>query len=93
MKVKFYATFREIAGEEECSLNFKSKATVGSLLQKLFERYGDRLKNALIDSSTGSLAKYVKIFKNGRDIDFLGGLNAELSDGDLVVMFPPVAGG
>lgn len=91
--VRFYATFREIAGEEELSLNLDDQTTVEVLLRKLFERYGDKLKNVLIDSSTGNLAKYVKIFKNGRDIDFLGGLKATLSDGDLIVMFPPVAGG
>ena len=93
MRVRFYATFREIAGDEEVNFDMGDQASAGDLLQKLFDKYGARLKNAVIDKSTGNFTKYVKFFKNGRDIDFLGGTKAELADGDLIVLFPPVAGG
>ena len=41
----------------------------------------------------GGLARGVKVFLNGRDIDFLSGLDTRLSDGDEISIFPPVGGG
>jgi len=35
----------------------------------------------------------VKILVNGRDVRELRGLETELSDGDCISIFPPVAGG
>jgi molybdopterin synthase sulfur carrier subunit len=33
------------------------------------------------------------ILKNGRNIHFLSGLDTQLDDGNLIALFPPVAGG
>jgi len=35
----------------------------------------------------------VSILQNGRNIQFVDGLESELADGDVVAIFPPVAGG
>ncbi|HID27596.1 MAG TPA: molybdopterin synthase sulfur carrier subunit, partial [Methanosarcinales archaeon] len=42
---------------------------------------------------TNGLRDYVKIMVNGRSIAFLNGINTLLQDGDVVAIFPPVAGG
>jgi molybdopterin converting factor small subunit len=49
------------------------------------------LKERLIDD--GDLRRFVNIYINDEDVRFLGGLEAELSDGDQVVVLPAVAGG
>ena len=49
------------------------------------------LKDRLIDN--GDLRRFVNIYVNDEDVRFLGGLEAELSDGDQVVVLPAVAGG
>jgi molybdopterin synthase sulfur carrier subunit len=49
------------------------------------------LKERLIDG--GDLRRFVNVYINDEDVRFIGGLEAELSDGDQVVVLPAVAGG
>ena len=39
------------------------------------------------------LRRFINIYVNDEDVRFIGGLEAELSDGDQVVVLPAVAGG
>jgi hypothetical protein len=41
----------------------------------------------------GQLRKFVNIYVNDEDIRYLGRLDAELKDGDVVSILPAVAGG
>ncbi|QSB05908.1 ubiquitin-like small modifier protein 1 [Natronoglycomyces albus] len=41
----------------------------------------------------GSLHRFINVYVNDEDIRFLGGLEAELSEGDTVTILPAVAGG
>jgi MoaD family protein len=49
------------------------------------------IKERLIEN--GDLRRFINIYVNDEDVRFLGGLEAELSDGDQVVVLPAVAGG
>jgi len=49
------------------------------------------LKERLIED--GDLRRFVNVYVNDEDVRFIGGLEAELSDGDEVVVLPAVAGG
>ena len=49
------------------------------------------LKDRLIDN--GDLRRFVNVYINDEDVRFIGSLEAELSDGDQVVVLPAVAGG
>ena len=49
------------------------------------------IKDRLIDN--GDLRRFVNVYVNDEDVRFIGGLEAELSDGDQVVVLPAVAGG
>ena len=41
----------------------------------------------------GDLRRFVNVYINDEDVRFIGGLDAELTDGDQVVVLPAVAGG
>jgi molybdopterin synthase sulfur carrier subunit len=41
----------------------------------------------------GSLHRFVNVYLNDEDIRFLGGLDAEVAEGDVVAVLPAVAGG
>ncbi len=62
-----------------------------SLLIDDLEANHPGLKERLIDG--GDLRRFVNVYVNDEDVRFIGGLEAELSDGDQVVVLPAVAGG
>mgnify|MGYP003704597401 CR=1 FL=1 len=65
-------------------------ATLSALIDDL-EANHPGIKDRLIDN--GDLRRFVNIYVNDEDVRFLGGLEADLSDGDQVVVLPAVAGG
>jgi molybdopterin converting factor small subunit len=39
------------------------------------------------------LRRFINVYVNDEDVRFLGGLDATVADGDVVVVLPAVAGG
>lgn len=91
--VKAFATIRDVVGEFGIvSIELPEEATIKDLLETLLKRFGEGVKIQVLDSN-GLPRKTVKIFVNGRDIEFLNGLSTPLKDGDEVALIPPIAGG
>ncbi len=88
--VKSFATLREVM-DAQIRIDFPENATIRLLLAELTGRY-EGLNN-LIFAAPETLRDYVNILKNGRNIHFLAGLDTPLDDGDIIALFPPVAGG
>lgn len=65
-------------------------ASLSALIDDL-ETSHPGLKDRLIEG--GDLRRFVNVYVNDEDVRFIGGLDAELSDGDQVVVLPAVAGG
>ena len=53
------------------------------------------IRERLVDEKDGKadLRRFVNVYVNDEDVRFIGGLDAELSDGDQVTVLPAVAGG
>ena len=64
--------------------------TLSALIDDL-EANHTGIKDRLIDN--GDLRRFVNVYVNDEDVRFLGGLEAELKDGDAIVILPAVAGG
>ena len=90
VEVKFLARFRDIAGER--SVNMEYSGNISDLMDILTEKYGNEFKDAILDKE-GNLRDYMKILVNGEDIGASGGLEAEVSGEDEVVIFQTIAGG
>jgi sulfur-carrier protein len=65
-------------------------ASLSALIDDL-ESNHPGIKDRLIEN--GDLRRFVNVYVNDEDVRFIGGLEAELSDGDQVVVLPAVAGG
>jgi molybdopterin synthase sulfur carrier subunit len=89
--VKFFAGFREAAGKEQEKV--EGVTDVSSLLEELVRKFGKKMLVQLYEPGTRKLRGIVHVLVNGRSINLLEGLKTPLKDGDVVAIFPPVAGG
>jgi molybdopterin synthase sulfur carrier subunit len=71
-----------------------SGASLGALIDDL-EANHPGIKERLVEDKNGDvdLRRFVNVYVNDEDVRFIGGLEAELNDGDQVVVLPAVAGG
>lgn len=88
MRVSFHATIREAAGMPEAEIE---ASTIRELLQELRRMFGIGLFDLLVDN--GRLREDVVILVNGSNVSLSGGMDAPLSPGDDIAIFPPVSGG
>ena len=65
--------------------------TVGEAIGDLVGRF-PALEDQLFESEK-SLRRFVNVYLNDDDIRYLGGLEADISDGDRLTILPAVAGG
>jgi len=86
--VKIPTQLREATdGESSASVD---GATVGEVLDALYDRYGE-LRSRIAED--GGLRRFVNVYVGGEDIRFLDGLETPVADGDEVTILPAVAGG
>ena len=79
VRVKFFATYREIVGEGVVSWSGSPGATLGDLLDDLLRRH----------PSLGSHRETMLLAVNQE----FAKPSARLKDGDVVAVMPPVSGG
>ncbi|MGY5874576.1 MAG: ubiquitin-like small modifier protein 1 [Candidatus Thorarchaeota archaeon] len=90
VKVKFFATVREVTGVRSIDMEAK---TIREVLDKLIEKYGRKFVETVMDEETDELKRFYSCMINGKRIELLNGYETELTEGDAVAMFPPVGGG
>ncbi len=91
LRVKFLASLYELTGMLKTEVEVPDGLTVRGLIDVLTEKYA-KLREELLDEG-GNLKPMYNILVNGRAIEWLGGLDTLLKDGDEVVFIPPAAGG
>ena len=89
VKVEFFNTLREKVNGLKY-VEMEDVYTLRDVLKKLDEMFPN-LKGEIWDGKDVNDDYLIMI--NGRNIEFLGGIEAKLSDGDEISMFPPAAGG
>ena len=88
VKVKYLGAFTEAAVSKEETFELEG-ASLGSLVDLMLERNGEKFRELMIDPSTENLRGGVTLLVNAHRRDMEYGL----SDGDEVALLTPVAGG
>ncbi|MBO8170555.1 MAG: MoaD/ThiS family protein [Bacillaceae bacterium] len=91
MKVKVFATYREICNAKELDIPLGDSPTVRAVLDRLIQQFPP-MQEELFDEQ-GNLQPFVHVFVNGKNIIHGDGLETELKESDQVALFPPVGGG
>lgn len=89
LELRFFANFRESAGQKTISREFEDVRNVEDVLRTLSAEYPDMELLA----EDGSPRDFITIMKDGKDITHIEGLETEIGDGTTLSLFPPVAGG
>lgn len=90
MRVKFFATYRELTNCK--SVELTAPDNVLALLAALAARYPP-LGPRLLSPDGSGLSDDAIVMVNGRHIAHLRGVDTPLTEGDTVAVFPLVAGG
>ena len=64
--------------------------TVAQALQQLIARYPDM--RGVLYGETGELKSFIRVFLNDQDIQNAQGVETPLAEGDVLTIFPPIAG-
>lgn len=89
--LKLFSTLREVVGAKQIEIPFENGQTVRDLLQTVANAHPQL--GAKILQPDGQLTGLVQVLVEGRNIDWLRGLDTTIAEGDDVVLLPPSAGG
>jgi molybdopterin synthase sulfur carrier subunit len=93
VEVRIPTILRSLTGEQKAVT--AEGATLSAVIDDL-EANHPGIKDRLVEAGPGvgaGLRRFVNVYVNDEDVRFIGGLDAEVTDGDQVVVLPAVAGG
>ena len=93
VKVRFFASAREIVGAREETLDVERSVAVIDFLRLLVQRHGDKLKEYLFDTRSDTPKPYLQFLVNDKPIHMLQGFSTVLADDCVLAILPPAAGG
>ena len=92
--VRSVLSIASVLGGKEHNIDADDGAAVEDVIDFLIKKHGEPLKELLLrNDDPMELLPYVKIYVNGRGLDFLNGLETGLRDGDDVMLMPQISGG
>ncbi|MBT4089508.1 MAG: MoaD/ThiS family protein [Deltaproteobacteria bacterium] len=92
--VKSFLTLRPLTNNQSEIVIDGDLMTIRELLDRLREMFGKELSETMFEPETQEIRQLFKIIVNGRHYTTLPDkIETVLKDGDVVAIFPPLAGG
>lgn len=91
--VTFLGLIRNAIGRREIEVKLNRQKTIGDLLEKICETYGERFQTFVLDPKTHKTHRHITILLNDVNILSQENLNTKLKGNDRVIIMPVVAGG
>ena len=88
IKVTSFFTMKELLGNGDITLN-DDDCSANAALQALCRKHGEKFKKQVFDAKTGKV-KFYRVVVNNRECE---DLDAPLKDGDVIQLYPAMAGG
>lgn len=88
---RFFGQFKQISNEREIEYEIEKGISINEFLIQVIKQF-PKMKELLYDEND-QLHNWVSILINGRNIKALEGIDTPIVDGDILAIFPPVAGG
>jgi sulfur-carrier protein len=89
VEVRIPTVLREDAGGQ--STIKANGSTVGEVFDDVVRQFP--LMAGKVVTEDGTLHRFVNVYRNDEDVRFLGSLEAEVEDNDVISILPAVAGG
>ena len=95
IRVKIYTILelKKVLGQREFEVSIPDGSTVRGLISWMTEKWGGKLSRHLFHPDSDRILPYLRLMVNGRDIQFLNGMETVLHDGDGFSILPILTGG
>jgi len=91
VKVKFPLALHGLTKTREAELDLDGSTTIGEVMEKLVEKYGDEFRKRVIDG--GEIKRSFNVYLNGMNIKNLQGIKTEVEGNAEIVILSWVSGG
>ncbi|MFX1280452.1 MAG: MoaD/ThiS family protein [Promethearchaeota archaeon] len=92
VEVLYFAEFKDITGKEKEKFELSSNH-LKDLISLLIQKYGDKLRNIILDKNSQFIHNLISTIINNHAILERNPLYINLKDGDSIAFLMPVSGG
>ncbi len=90
--MRMLGLLKKVYGKDEISIELNEGSNLRNVISKIIEESRE-LKNIILDPELKDPRPNTIILVNGKEISVLGGLDAEIKDGDEITIIPVIHGG
>ena len=93
VRVQTIGLLKSLLKQGELDVALPEGSTVHDLLAGMAATYGEQVAVHFAEPEDAAAHPPLRVMVNGRDIAVLGGRQAALADGDVILVLTPIAGG